>query len=328
MNHHVFWMGVLLASLGQAQSPVTLAAAGYQNPPFFPVAPGQVITLYATGVPTLLPPDQSGVRESAATDTPLPAMLAGFSVTVTQLPGGSPKQAPMLSVVQTSHCTDPSASSPACFVTALTVQMPDMQVPVLASSSGVTQLAIFVDGVPSQAFGINPVNENIHILTTGNPVAGPALVPSVTHLDGGLVSAASPARAGEILVMYAVGLGSTIPAVPEGQLTPLSAPQPTFFQWDLTFSYTFNYAQGTSPAQATAAASTISPPIFAGLTPGQVGLYQINFAVPSPPSGAASCGTGGNSRPNLTVSAYSQAFAPPGFTNPSDTAAICVATSP
>jgi hypothetical protein len=39
--------------------------------------------------------------------------------------------------------------------------------------------------------------------------------------------------------------------------------------------------------------------VFVGLTPGQIGLFQVNFVVPPPPSGTAPCGY---AQSNLTVS--------------------------
>jgi hypothetical protein len=32
-------------------------------------------------------------------------------------------------------------------------------------------------------------------------------------------------------------------------------------------------------------------PIFVGLTPTEVGLYQVNFTVPAPPAGTPACGS-------------------------------------
>ena len=128
------------------------------------------------------------------------------------------------------------------------------------------------------------------------------------------------------MVLYAQGLGITLPGVPEGQLTPSAPLQSTSIQYGLSFSY----AEGGGPA-ATAAPSSDRPPvaapIFAGLTPGQVGLYQINFVIPSPPFAAPSCGADGGGSPNLTISVYSATPAQ-GHAIPSDTAAVCVATAP
>jgi uncharacterized protein (TIGR03437 family) len=75
-----------------------------------------------------------------------------------------------------------------------------------------------------------------------------------------LVGASSPASRGEWLVLYANGLGSVAPGVPSG-----TAPE--------GLSATVNpvtVSVGGVPAEV----------YFAGLAPGFVGLYQINFRVP------------------------------------------------
>jgi uncharacterized protein (TIGR03437 family) len=89
------------------------------------------------------------------------------------------------------------------------------------------------------------------------------------HSDGTPVNADSPAMPNEPLVVYLLGMGATNPSVPSGTQSPSS----------------------DSPAQA-----AVQPLLFvngenaqisyAGLTPGAVGLYEIDFVVPGDaPSG-------------------------------------------
>jgi uncharacterized protein (TIGR03437 family) len=110
------------------------------------------------------------------------------------------------------------------------------------------------------------------------PVAVP-LVPTdpgiATNPDGSviaqdsnfnLITPANPAHPGEAIVIYLVGMGATNPAVASGVAAP-----------------------GTNPGD-TLASATVQPVVqvglqtakilFAGLTPGAIGLYQINFVVP------------------------------------------------
>jgi uncharacterized protein (TIGR03437 family) len=82
------------------------------------------------------------------------------------------------------------------------------------------------------------------------------------HPDFTLVSASSPAAPNETLTIYLVGMGATTPPVPTATVAPSSP-----------------LAQVPSQVLVTVDGQ---PAIvsFAGLTPGLVGLYQINFTVP------------------------------------------------
>jgi uncharacterized protein (TIGR03437 family) len=127
----------------------------------------------------------------------------------------------------------------------------------------------------------------------------------------------SPAKAGEELVAYAVGLGQTNPASVTGQLVTKSAPTQTSFTLD------YNFHPNALPSRPL---PTGPQPIFAGTTPGYVGLYQVNFVVPPVPAGTPPCVDTSTLQPpynvvqsNLTVSVGGQfSF---------DGARICVATN-
>jgi len=81
--------------------------------------------------------------------------------------------------------------------------------------------------------------------------------------DFSLVTSASPAKPGEFLVMYLVGMGATNPSVTSGQPSPASPLAKVVVQPTVTVG---------------SEASTVA---FAGLAPGFVGLYQVNFQVPA-----------------------------------------------
>ena len=88
---------------------------------------------------------------------------------------------------------------------------------------------------------------------------------SIVKSDGvTLAQPGTPAFLGETVVIYCTGLGSVTPKVTEGQPAPLVP----------LLSTTDNPVTVTIGGQ-------LAPVSFSGLTPGSVGLYQINAMVPS-----------------------------------------------
>jgi uncharacterized protein (TIGR03437 family) len=77
----------------------------------------------------------------------------------------------------------------------------------------------------------------------------------------------------------------------------------------------FDYHANSGPARPLP--ETATTPLFAGLTAGTVGLYQVNFTVPQSPAGLTACQ--GNIHSNLTVSLASAAVG-----GSVDGAGICV----
>jgi uncharacterized protein (TIGR03437 family) len=100
------------------------------------------------------------------------------------------------------------------------------------------------------------------------PMYGPQIAntpqgPAVAHAsNSSLVTAAKPAAAGEILSLFASGLGPTVPGVEPGQPFPASPP-----------------ASVNSPVEVTVNGKPADVLGTAGL-PGAVNGYQVNFRVP------------------------------------------------
>ncbi|HUK15988.1 MAG TPA: hypothetical protein VLW65_06215 [Bryobacteraceae bacterium] len=83
------------------------------------------------------------------------------------------------------------------------------------------------------------------------------------HADYSLVSSASPAQAGETIMVYVTGLGGVNPLVPDGSAAPASP-----------LSNTSNTITAFIDGQT----ATVS---YAGLVPYSAGLYQLNLTVPT-----------------------------------------------
>jgi uncharacterized protein (TIGR03437 family) len=83
------------------------------------------------------------------------------------------------------------------------------------------------------------------------------------HADSSLVTPNSPAQPGEVVAMFVSGLGTVNPAVADGTPGPTS---------------TLSVATNSITVLVGSAPATVA---FAGLAPQLVGLYQINFTVPS-----------------------------------------------
>ncbi len=91
---------------------------------------------------------------------------------------------------------------------------------------------------------------------------------TVAHgATGAPVDASRPAVPGEVLVVFATGLGVTNPAVASGAAAPANPPAAAVL--------------GVTASVGGRAA----PVFFAGLAPGFTGLYQVNFQVPEGVSG-------------------------------------------
>jgi uncharacterized protein (TIGR03437 family) len=259
------------------QSGPTLVGSAYSLPPTVAVAPGQIVTLQVTGLKTIL---TNPVR---ASQTPLPTVLAGISLTLNQATrlGVASMPIPLISIQQTNRC-DSSAATADCMVTSITGQIPFEISVVPLSGSPQTDITISENGTSSKGFAVNPSVSNIHVVTG----CGSIVASCVTHADGSLVTAASPAQPGEVVVIYAYGLGQTNPAVPTGQPTPTSAPVVTnhiYLQFD------FSPNAGPKFPSANPLQPPVNLPEFAGLTPGEVGLYQINVKLPDTFPAVQSC---------------------------------------
>jgi uncharacterized protein (TIGR03437 family) len=91
---------------------------------------------------------------------------------------------------------------------------------------------------------------------------GPALA---QHAGYALITSSDPATVGETIVVYAVGLGAVSPTVEDGAAAPSNPPSQN------TDTDYVDFSNPNDPGNL----------LFAGLTPGLAGLYQMNVTIPS-----------------------------------------------
>jgi uncharacterized protein (TIGR03437 family) len=301
----LFFICLLSGGCLLAQPSNTVFGSGYSAPTPIAAAPGQILNLLVEGIGSKL------AKRVTASGTPLPTVLEGISVSLQQALGTRSVAVPILAVRPMSTCSNAATSGCGSY-TAVTIQVPYELVanqPSTAPVGNVAQFIVSENGVPGGAVDVNPLPYQVHVLNTcdintGLPAAcNPS--PVVTHADGSLVSATSPARTGEELVMYTFGLGATTPAVPTGTAPPPGSITNGKFRFN--FDFRTNVAATEPPLFSfICEAIRVCPydPLYAGLTAGYVGLYQVNFVVPAVPDTMfLNCGGGVFS--NLTVSLYS-----------------------
>lgn len=245
--------------LAAAQAAVTLTAAipglrldtlviggavGVNATPPPVIAPGGILhnlnpivgAPLAPGTVTQIFGDNFAAAPASASALPLPLALQAVEVIM------GPRSAPLFFASKTQ----------------LNVQIPPELPPRPVAS------LVVVNGVPSVPEMVNlaPVMPGTVAFPDGRLVA--------QHADFTLVTPENPARPGEALILYLVGMGATTPPVAAAVPSPGNPPATVNVQPEVTV--------GGRPAEI----------LFAGLTPGGVGLYQINLRVPpDAPSGLA-----------------------------------------
>ena len=163
----------------------------------------------------------------------------------------------------------------------------NFQVPFEAPTSGNAAVIVTNNGTPSAPQNAAMAEYAPGVFTYARTAT--ALDPIIVHLDNTLVSPSNPASANEVLVIYATGAGTFDHPPATGAPSPASP---------------LANASVTPTVKVGGASASVS---FAGLTPGYVGLLQINIQLPaSLPSGSSlplvvSFGTSASPAVNLAV---------------------------
>ena len=170
-----------------------------------------------------------------------------------------------------------------------------------------TGVRVLINSIPADIYYVSPTQVNLLIPTL--LVAGPAIIqlivdglagPAVaitlgaaapalfqldaitvlaTHLDYSLVTAAAPAVGGEEIVLYATGLGPTIPSAVPNRIPQAAARLASMGDFRIILN-----GVSVDPLRID----------YAGVTPGYAGLFQINFRLPydAPPNPEIRVGNG------------------------------------
>jgi uncharacterized protein (TIGR03437 family) len=214
----------------QAAAPV-LTAAGITNAASYAagVTPGSIVTIFGVG----LTKSVKGVIPAGS--LPLPTQLAGTSVQV----GGV--AAPLFAVANVNGA-----------------EQINLQIPYEAAGQGVVSIVVNNNGETSAPIQVTVLPAHPGIFTVDGKAG------AILHgADNALVTASNPAIGGEVVVIYATGLGGVNPTPRTGAAAPSSEP-----------------LARTSVAPLATVGGINAEVLFSGLAPGFVGLYQVNIRVP------------------------------------------------
>jgi hypothetical protein len=301
MNHSkTILPSLLFLALPRAfgQGGPTLVGAGNGLSPGIAIAPGQVTTFWLAGMSVI-----ASVPVHAA--LPLPTTLANVSVTIKQVlrAYSATFAVPILSIDQTNGCDENyPGTGPDCLITGITVVIPaDLGTDPYYFQMD-TVVVVSQSGVDSKSFGVNAVPDMIHVLTN----CGAGFSVCVTHADGTLLADGPPATAGEVVVIYATGLGAMNGIFANFDFHPNAGPSRPV------------------DAKPVSLGGSAVQPLYVGQTFGQIGLYQINLKLPDSFPSAPACG-GTVFNPLLSNLTITIASSPVGLSSGSfDGAPICI----
>lgn len=278
MRAQYFAARVLVGSIGSivwAQG--VIGGAGYVVPLPPTVAPNQIVTFLVTGL--------GAVPKAVNTGTPIGNTLGGVSAVLKQFNPAMPVS--IFSVEPLSTC--PYDNQPGCAtVTAITVLIPPAMRAADPSFPGVlippTQIVFTGPNSASATVDVNPLVDQIHVLATCDLVLQQrqqSCQPLATHADGTFITTDAPAKPGEEIVIYVVGIGD---------------PNRTRVQFD--------YRVNALPSRPLFTNS--EPATYIGGVAGYQGLYQVNVVIPEVPPGTPACSPSGFASvaiaSNLTIS--------------------------
>jgi uncharacterized protein (TIGR03437 family) len=282
----------------------TLFGPAYE-PPALRVSPGQIVTVFLSGHRTALS------TELTPQGKPADTTLGPFRVTLRQGPPERETPVPILSIKPYSNCGQSRITCVEKPTLGLTMQVPYEATPNFSTvplpiTSGGTEavLSVYENGEKILDQKLNRIQTDaIHIIT-GCDSANPFLPngintdarcwPLATVSDGSLLRFGQNVRGGDVVTLYAYGFGAdTFGGT--GAVTPTLAE-------NSTVDAQIDFGAGLAPRVERSrpiGGERNSAILYAGLSPGNIGLYQINIRIPTVPDNLPECV--GNVTSNLTI---------------------------
>jgi uncharacterized protein (TIGR03437 family) len=228
------------------------------------------------------------------------ALTAGAAVATGQISGLFPSytaQTIVNSATQTAEALAPNSIA-TIYGTNLAYSTQSASSPTGALPETMAGVTVIVQGFIANVFYVSPTQINflvpyqllpgtVTVVVANQGHAGPTVqiqlnatspgmfvynnLAIATHLNGVLLSINNPATPGEIVIIYAAGLGRVTPDTSQGRIASAAASITAASQLQVLL------------------AGTACPPgnvLYAGLAPGFAGLYQINLVIPplTPPN--------------------------------------------
>lgn len=244
---------------------------------------------------------------------------------VTPSNGGDPLSAPILAAALTDTCHSRKTPCAGVKIAAITIQIP-FELPTVPDSTGPTGIPqtpdartitpaqavikITEDGASTTELSVNVFESRVHFIQGRHELAldlidGLSTGASVFHADGNPVAPGLPARMGETLVVYGYGFGRPNRTLRTGEVTAEAIPVPMY--GNIQFSVLLPDQPLILDGSTYPASRYIS---YFGVTPNTVGVYQMNFLVPSIGQGFRRCDA--STATNFTVT-YTEGAATSSF---------------
>ena len=277
------WTALAVAIVSGPFAGAQSAIVGFGYAPNAPsTAPGAIVALVVS--PAMNVPD------SIATSYPLPKELSGVSVLVRVVGAKDATGYPSsLSILRIDSGSTITAQIPLARVCA-PIGGPEQCPPGGNDLPPGLVLNVKVNGTVGPDLPVGVIADASHLLNSCDLILGrpfPPCHPLITHADGTLVNAGSPATVGETITLYVVGVGVGGGDPPADN--PILIPNNRCASIHFLYDYPLPSAGLPTGASAYAQSTTYLPPDYCGVVPGYVGLYQFNVKVPPVPGGAAAC---------------------------------------